>query len=175
MKRAFTLFCVWQRPSSTAVQLPRHPANLTTWKRLPPITSCSSSRNHLCRQGSLWRKISTPAGDGNKSSIWQTYFGNDGLESIYLSYKSARSGNLADGDNVLIVDNTAPRNSWVLGKVIEAVTDKHGLVHQVHMKTKTSMLDRPMTKVCLLHEAQWGSGKDCAPTACFVLVTSGTR
>ncbi len=57
------------------------------------------------------------------------------------------------GDIVLLVDETAPRNSWVLGKVIELVPDEHRLVRRVRVKTKTSELDRPITKVCLLLEA----------------------
>ena len=59
----------------------------------------------------------------------------------------------AEGDIVLIVDDTAPRNSWILGKIIEAVPDQYGLVRQIRIKTKTSTLDRPITKVCLLQEA----------------------
>ena len=61
--------------------------------------------------------------------------------------------NFIPGDIVLIVDDTAPRNSWIMGRVIEAVQDKKGLVRQVKIKTKTSCLDRPVTKICLLQEA----------------------
>ena len=62
--------------------------------------------------------------DGNKYSIYPIYFGNDGQW-----------------------------NSWIMGRVIEAVQDKKGLVRQVKIKTKTSCLDRPVTKICLLQEA----------------------
>lgn len=61
--------------------------------------------------------------------------------------------NFAEGDIILIVDDAAPRNSWVLGKVIEVVPDRHGLVCRVRIKTKTTTLDRPITKVCLLQKA----------------------
>lgn len=63
------------------------------------------------------------------------------------------SRNFAEGDIVLIVDDSAPRNSWVLGKIIEVVPDAHGLVRRVRIKTKTTTLDRPITKVCLIQEA----------------------
>lgn len=63
------------------------------------------------------------------------------------------SRNCVPGDIVLLVDETAPRNSWVIGRVIKAQPDEHGLVRRVCLKTKTSELDRPMTKVCLLLEA----------------------
>ena len=62
--------------------------------------------------------------------------------------------NLAVGDLVLVMDNTAPRNSWPMGRVIETFPDKRGLVRQVRIKTKTSRLDRPITKICLLQEAE---------------------
>ena len=59
------------------------------------------------------------------------------------------------GDIVLLVDDTAPRNSWVIQgrKVIQSVPDEYDLVGRVRVKTKTSELDRPITKVCLLLEA----------------------
>ena len=63
------------------------------------------------------------------------------------------SRNFAEGDVVLIIDDSAPGNSWVMGKIIEVVPDKHGLVRRVRIKTKTITLDRPITKVCLLQEA----------------------
>ncbi|XP_017557165.1 uncharacterized protein LOC108429724 isoform X2 [Pygocentrus nattereri] len=64
------------------------------------------------------------------------------------------SRNFTVGDIVLIVDHTAPRISWVMGKVVEEIPDKNVLVLQVRIKTKTSMLYRPITKLCLLQEAE---------------------
>lgn len=61
--------------------------------------------------------------------------------------------NFVIGDIVLIVDETAPRNSWVMGKVIQTFPDRKGLVRRLLIKTKTNCLDRPITKVCLLLEA----------------------
>lgn len=63
------------------------------------------------------------------------------------------SQKLMPGDLVLLVNESAQRNSWVIGKIIEAVPDEHGLVRRVRLKTKTSELVRPITKVCLLLEA----------------------
>ncbi|MGH0117086.1 UNVERIFIED_CONTAM: hypothetical protein FKN15_030931 [Acipenser sinensis] len=67
---------------------------------------------------------------------------------------SRASRNFVVGDVVLVVDDSAPRNSWVMGKVIQVVPDRHGFVRQVRIKTKTSVLYRPITKVCLLQEAE---------------------
>ena len=61
--------------------------------------------------------------------------------------------NFVEGDVVLIVDETAPRNSWLMGKVIQTFPDRRGFVRRLQIKTKTSSLERPITKVCLLQEA----------------------
>lgn len=62
--------------------------------------------------------------------------------------------NLAVGDLVIIMDNTAPRNSWPVGRVMETFPDRRGFVRQVRIKTRSSCLDRPITKLCLLQEAE---------------------
>lgn len=69
---------------------------------------------------------------------------------------SAVKRNLVPGDIVLIVDDTAPRNSWVMGRVVQTFPDRSGFVCQVRIKTKSNCLDRPITKVCLLQEAGAG-------------------
>lgn len=62
--------------------------------------------------------------------------------------------NLAPGDIVLIADSTAPRSSWLLGKIEETFMDKKGFVSSALVKTKTNTLERPITKLCLLQTAQ---------------------
>lgn len=62
--------------------------------------------------------------------------------------------NFCVGDVVLIVDDTSPRNSWPLGRIVETFPDKNGLVRQVKVKTKTNELCRPITKLCLLQESE---------------------
>ncbi|KAL7849608.1 hypothetical protein SRHO_G00212310 [Serrasalmus rhombeus] len=61
--------------------------------------------------------------------------------------------NFIPGDVVLIVDDSAPCGSWIIGRVTAAVPDRKGLVRQVWIKTSTSHLCRPVTKICLLQEA----------------------
>ncbi|KAK5883663.1 hypothetical protein CesoFtcFv8_019965 [Champsocephalus esox] len=61
--------------------------------------------------------------------------------------------NFQPGDIILIVDDSAPRNSWVMGKVLKTMSDAKGAVRSVSVKTKTSVLVRPITKLCLLLEA----------------------
>lgn len=57
------------------------------------------------------------------------------------------------GDVVLIIDSSAPRNSWLMGRIIKMMPDSEGTVRSVYVKTKTSTLERPITKLCLLEEA----------------------
>ncbi len=61
------------------------------------------------------------------------------------------------GDVVLVVNDAAPRNSWIMGKIIHTTSDKRGLIRQVRIKTRYNCLDRPVTKICLLLEAE----EDC--------------
>lgn len=61
--------------------------------------------------------------------------------------------NFIPGDIVVIADATAPRGSWMMGRVLSAIADSRGLVRSVKVQTKISVLDRPITKLCLLLEA----------------------
>ena len=62
--------------------------------------------------------------------------------------------NLVAGDLVLLMDSTAPRNSWIMGRVLQTFPDRKGFVRQIRIKTRTSCLDRPISKVCLLLEKE---------------------
>ena len=57
-------------------------------------------------------------------------------------------------DVVVIVDDTAPRNSWPLGRVVKTLPGPKGLVRSVLFQTKTNTLQRPIDKLCLLLEAE---------------------
>lgn len=62
------------------------------------------------------------------------------------------------GDVVLVVDSTAPRGSWPLGRRLEVQPDLKGLTRTVTLKTKTGVLVRPVTKLCLLLEGSEVTG-----------------
>lgn len=62
--------------------------------------------------------------------------------------------NLVPGDIVLIVDNSAPRNSWIMGRILNTIPDASGIVRRACVQTKTCLLERPITKLCLLQEAE---------------------
>ena len=61
--------------------------------------------------------------------------------------------NFLPGDLVVIIDDNAPRNSWPLGRVVKTLPGPKGLVRSVLVKTKTNVIQRPITKLCLLLEA----------------------
>ena len=55
-------------------------------------------------------------------------------------------------DVVLIVDHGAPKGSWLLGRIIETYPDKNGYVRTVAMKTRSSRLVCPMSKLVMVLE-----------------------
>ena len=66
---------------------------------------------------------------------------------------SNTSRNVSVGDIVLIID-IAPRNLWVMDRVIETFPDKHGLTRSAKVQTKRSACARPISKLCALLEAE---------------------
>lgn len=61
--------------------------------------------------------------------------------------------NFTPGDLGVFVDDNAPRNTWLLGRVVKALPGSKGLIRNVLVKTKTSIIQRPINKLCLLLEA----------------------
>ncbi|XP_072043045.1 uncharacterized protein [Amphiura filiformis] len=57
------------------------------------------------------------------------------------------------GDIVLVINESTPRNMWPLGKVVETWPNRDGFIRRVRVKTKNSILTRPVDKLCLLLEA----------------------
>ncbi|VDH95111.1 Hypothetical predicted protein [Mytilus galloprovincialis] len=66
--------------------------------------------------------------------------------------------NLKINDLVLIVENT-PRNSWTMGRVLEVITDKFGTVRVAKVKTASTVLTRSIGKLCLVLEADMDNVK----------------
>lgn len=62
-----------------------------------------------------------------------------------------RKRSLKAGDIVVIMDSSAPRGSWPLGRVLEVFPDKQGLVRSVRLQTRANIIERPVTKLCLVH------------------------
>lgn len=122
------------------------PNHLLTLKRLPnlPPGIFEKSDNYSLRR---WRQVQYMA-----ELFWKRW------SKEYLPLLQERQKwhdvkrNLKTGDIVLIVDASAPRNSWPMGIVKETIPDKNGLVRQVKVKTATNVLVRPIDKLCVLLE-----------------------
>ena len=61
---------------------------------------------------------------------------------------------LKQGDLVLVTDQDSPRSSWPLALVTDVKMSQDGHVRSVTVKTKTSTLVRPVTKLVLLEESE---------------------
>ena len=62
------------------------------------------------------------------------------------------SRNVQVGDVVLVVDSSAPRGSWLLGRVREVYPDRNGFIRNVSLRTKSSTLVRPVSKLVMILE-----------------------
>ena len=60
------------------------------------------------------------------------------------------SPNLKVNDVVIVADETMPRNVWPIGRVLAVFPGSDGLVRSVRVKTATSTVTRPVSKLCLL-------------------------
>ena len=58
--------------------------------------------------------------------------------------------NLKKGDVVLLVDENTPRSLWPLGLIRSVKLSRDGLVRSAEVKTRSSVLVRPVTKIVLL-------------------------
>lgn len=58
---------------------------------------------------------------------------------------------LSAGDIVVIMDPSAPCGSWPFARVLEVFPDRHGLVRSVRLQTKSSVIELPVTKLCLVY------------------------
>jgi transposase InsO family protein len=121
---------------------PNHIILMKNPKGLPPGIF-SDSDNYVRRR---WRQIQYLA-----NVFWVRWQ----REYIPLLQKRQKwlqpKKNVLIGDVVLVMDNL-PRNSWMLGRVTDVHGDRHGLVRVVTVQTKTSSLQRPVNKLCLLLE-----------------------
>ena len=65
--------------------------------------------------------------------------------------------NVQPGDLVLIAEDNVIRNRWPLGRVVEVFTGEDGCVRSARIKTAGGVFHRPITKICLLEEAYYGT------------------
>ncbi|XP_018313283.1 uncharacterized protein [Mycetomoellerius zeteki] len=67
-----------------------------------------------------------------------------------ISKWTNKTHDLGVGSMVLIIDERYPSAKWPLGRVLETYPGKDGLVRVATVKTQSSVLRRPIVKLCLL-------------------------
>ena len=53
-------------------------------------------------------------------------------------------------DVVLVVDKISPRGMWLLGRGIETFADANNLIRSARVRTKHSVVLRPISMLCLI-------------------------
>ncbi len=132
-------------PNDLEALTPNHLLLLKTRLSLPP--GLFMKEDVYARR--RWRQIQYLA-----NIFWKRWIG-EYLPLLQERQKwKVKTRNFQLGDVVLVVDDNAPRNSWIMGKIIETIKDKKGLIRQVKIKTMSTCLARPITKLCRLLEAE---------------------
>lgn len=63
--------------------------------------------------------------------------------------------NFTVGDIVLLVDESSPRSAWPLGRIVKVRRNSRDqLVRSVSVKTRTTTLHRPVSKIVLLETVE---------------------
>lgn len=124
---------------------PLSPSNLLTMKTsviLPPPGVFQRTDVYMRKR---WRRVQYLA------NLFWTRWKREYLLTLQQRSKwNSPKRNVAVGDIVLVKDDSSPRNTWPLGRVIKTEPDKNGFVRSVQLKTQTSELRRPVDKVVLL-------------------------
>ena len=148
------------RPITTTSTDPNDLAPLTPnhFLILRPADSLAGSFDEACLRKN-WRQIEYMA------NVYWRRWTREYLPQLQARTKwVTQSRSLECGDLVLIVDNSLPRNQWLMGRVIETLCGDDNKVRAVKIKTSRSELIRPIAKVCLLESVQVQPPKLKGPT-----------
>ena len=131
-------------PNDLDVLTPNHLLLLKAQPSIPP--GIFSKDDQYARR--RWRQVQYIA------DLFWTRWLREYLPSLQNRQKWSRPRrNLQEGDVVLIADDAAPRNSWVMGRISKTLPDGKGVVRRAIVQTKTNKLDRPVSKLCLILES----------------------
>ena len=61
--------------------------------------------------------------------------------------------NVKKGDLVMLLEHPLPRSEWPLGRIVETKAGVDGLVRSALIKLRSTELERPIAKLCVLEEA----------------------
>lgn len=129
-------------PGDLDILTPNH--LLRAQPNIPP--GIFSKDDHYARR--RWRQVQYMA------DLFWTRWLREYLPLLQNRQKWSRpKRNFQEGDIVLIADDTAPRNSWIMGRITKTLPDAKGVVRRAVVQTKTSQLDRPVSKLCLMQES----------------------
>ena len=121
---------------------------------LHPITCCFSEAIYPLPWGRFhnadtykrhWRQVQHMS-----TQFWKRWIKEYLLDLQRRQKWNQESPSLKSGDLVLIMDENSPRGSRPLGVVIDTSIGTDGLVRSVKVKTKSTQLFRPVTKLVLL-------------------------
>ena len=88
------------------------------------------------------------------SFFWR-HFTKEYLPSLTERKKwKEKKQNLKEGDVVLVAEPNQPRGVWPLGRILYTHPGQDGLVRTVTVRTQHGEYKRPITKLCLVQEAE---------------------
>lgn len=126
--------------------VPITPMELVSGRRLeqipdPKSPKTSTSFSHL------WKRRQAIL-----NQFWKRWSHDYLLEqSVRRIWKTPRTDDLM-GRIVLVKDDHLSRNEWMIGRIVEILPSKDGLVRNVVVKTKTSRLRRAVQKLALFEQ-----------------------
>lgn len=101
-------------------------------------------------------RICIPVGSGARYNTLLMFFWRRWLKEYLPSLQERQKclrprRNFSVGDVILVVDENATRNAWPLGRIVEVKPNKEDrLVRRVAVKTRKTVLERPVDKIVLL-------------------------
>ena len=126
---------------------PLTPNHLLMMKEGPSAPAGTFSRCDMYRR--RWRFVQHLA-----QQFWQRWL-KEYLPELQKRNKWQREQrNVKVGDVVLIMDENTPRGIWPMGQVVEVNEGRDGLVRSARVRTKSTELVRPITKLVVLEEAE---------------------
>ncbi|XP_074029442.1 uncharacterized protein [Leptinotarsa decemlineata] len=111
-----------------------------------PLGISADTNSHLRKQ---WRVAQRYA-----DLFWKRWIREYVPSLIKRSKWQFNSSDVAEGDIVIIADDSFPRNSWPRGKVTRIFPGPDGRVRVVEVTTATGVYRRPITKIILLKPKQ---------------------
>ena len=139
------------RPLTTIPDDSQDLAALTPAHLLLPKAQMQCSTGIYCKEDvylrKKWRQVQHLT-----DTFWRRWT-REYMPTLQVRQKwNDKSRNFQVGDIVLVAEET-PRNVWPLARVLEVNRSDDGLVRSLKLKTSSTILTRPITKLCLLEAA----------------------